>query len=66
MIYGWISPLQHPIFPLLMAIALSACGGGGGNGGNDNSAGFVPVPTPEPIGATIDVTLTDTQGPVYL
>ena len=62
MIYGWISPLQHPIFPLLMAIALSACGGGGGNGGNDNSAGFVPVPTPEPIGATIDVTLTDTQG----
>ena len=60
MIYGWISPLQHPIFALFLAIALSACGGGGS--GSDNGAGFVPVPTPEPLGATIDVTLTDTQG----
>ena len=64
MIYGWISSLQHPIFALLLAIALSACGGGGG-GDSDNGAGFVPapfVPAPEPQGAKIDVTITDTQG----
>ena len=59
MIYGWISPWQHPIFALFLAIAVSACGGGGG-GGSDNGAGFVPAP--EPQGATIDVTITDTQG----
>ena len=61
MIYGWISPLRRPIFPLLMTIALSACGGGGG--GSDNVGGFVPPP-PEapPEGATISVSLTNIDG----
>ena len=61
MIYGWISPLQRPIFSLFLAMALSACGGGGGD--SDNGGGFVPAP-PEapPEGATISVSLTNIDG----
>ena len=58
MIYGWISPLQRPIFALLIAIALSACGGGGG--GSESGGGFVPPPAPQ--GAKIDISLTDATG----
>jgi hypothetical protein len=56
MIYGWISPLQRPIFPLFLAIALSACGGGG----SESGGGFVPPsPAAPPEGATISVSLTN-------
>lgn len=58
MIYGWISPLQRPIFPLFLAIALSACGGGGG--GSDGGGGFVPPSAPQ--GATISVSLSNIAG----
>ena len=58
MIYGWISPLQRPIFALLIAIALSACGGGGG--GSESGGGFVPPPAPQ--GAKIDISLADATG----
>jgi hypothetical protein len=58
MIYGWISPLQRPIFPLFLAIALSACGGG--SGGSDSGGGFVPPPAPQ--GATISVSLSNIAG----
>ena len=50
---------MNRLVQLAMTFIVSACGGGGGG---DNGAGFVPAPTPEPEGATIDVTLTDTQG----
>jgi hypothetical protein len=58
MIYGWISPWQHPIFALFLAIAVSACGGGGG--GSDIGGGFVPPPAPQ--GATISVSLSNITG----
>jgi len=58
MIYGWISPLQRPIFALLMTIALSACGGG--SGGSESGGGFVPPPAPE--GADISLDLADIAG----
>ena len=58
MIYGWISPLQRPILPLFLAIALSACGGGGG--GSDGGGGFVPPSAPQ--GATISVSLSNIAG----
>ena len=59
MIKGYIRKMNRLVHFVAVAFIVSACGGGGGS---DNGAGFVPAPTPEPQGATIDVTLTDTQG----
>ena len=57
MIKGYIRKMNRFVHLVAMTFIVSACGGG-----SDNGAGFVPAPTPEPQGATIDVTLTDTQG----
>ncbi|MCH1611174.1 MAG: hypothetical protein L7S53_07690, partial [Luminiphilus sp.] len=59
MIKGHIRKQNRFAHLVAMTFIVSACGGGGGSGG-DNGAGFVPAP--EPKGAMIDVTLTDTQG----
>jgi len=59
MIKGCIRKMNRLVQLVAMTFIVNACGGGGGS---DNGAGFVPAPTPEPEGATIDVTLTDTQG----
>ena len=46
-------PARHPLWALLLAGGLTACGGGGGGGGGGNDGGGPPVdPPPMPVPVT--------------
>lgn len=57
MIKGWIRKTNRLVTTAFIAMAVSACGGGGGS---DDGGGFVPPAAPQ--GATLNVTLTNTEG----
>ena len=59
----WIKRATPLILTVLAMLLITACGGGGGDSTNSTGSGFLPPPAPPPVqaplGATVNITLTD-------